>query len=180
MKNLLYGLALFLSYSGTAHAQDTTTSTIAMLFDSPIFFGGVIGSAAFILLLCLLLVFYARNLEKKALAWGQDKGAQDIIALVQSGDATQSQLAYVYLKNYLKEEDFPLLIAELQSLRDSHSVSERILNLVGDLRITAATPILESLAKGKSSNAALASQVLRRIPSPQEESPKEDSKKSGK
>jgi hypothetical protein len=174
MKHIVSVFLFILSLYSVAYAQDTTTSFIARLFDSPLFFGIVVGSGAVLLVGSLLFLRFVKSLEKNAEQWGKGKLVEDVLLLLESPMASEAQAALIYLRNHIQSEDYPLLLAALQKQRDAGKINESLLFLIKDREVLAAIPLLESIAKGKSAVAGMAADILTELKEIQEDEKKSD------
>jgi hypothetical protein len=174
MKHSVSAFLFVLSLYSVAYAQETTTSFIARLFDSPLFFGIVVGSGAILLVGSLVFLRYVKSLEKSAEQWGKGKSIEEVLLLLESPMASEAQSALIYLRNHIQPDDYPLLLAALQKQRDAGKINESLLFLIKDLGIVAAIPLMESIAKGKSSVAGMAADILAELKEIQEDEKKTD------
>lgn len=163
-KELLTIPFLLLSLATPAFAQEDATSSIAMVFDSPVFFWFVVGSGIIFFAGSAIFIFVIRKKEEAAVTWGKDKPVEELIGLLDSPVAEEAQQAQMCLVNQLKENDYPIVIKSLERQRDGGRASEKLIHLIEDLAILAALPVLESIARGKSKMAAIAADTITRMP----------------
>lgn len=142
---------------------------IAQLFDSPIFFGFVIGSAALLLVGSFIFLQYAKGQEKKAVEWSKEKTPESIVGLLHSADPQESRLAYIYLRSHSGEKEIALLTSALEDQRRRGSIDPASIYLLEELEAQKALPILEQIARGKTSVAPLAQRAADRLIALQEE-----------
>ncbi|MBD3268215.1 hypothetical protein GF373_16240 [bacterium] len=173
MKKIVLLIPIFLlSLTEIASAQEKTLfEEIAKLFDSPIFFGAIIGSAAFLLLASFLVIKHAGKMEKMAYQWGENKSTEEILELLNSPVKEESQLAYVYLRNFMEEKEHPKVVKSLEKQRDGKGINPTLIHLVEDMQIKSSVPVLESIAKKNDEAAKEASQAIKNI-QPEEKKPK--------
>ncbi len=136
---------------------------IAELFDSPVFFSIVIGSAVLLLVCTLIFLKYAKSLEKKTVAWAEGKSPQTLVELLSSPIKQEATMAYAYLKNNCGDDEADLLVKDLQDQRSRGSINSILIYLLEDLEVEKAIPTLQQIARGKSSAAALAQRAADRI-----------------
>lgn len=133
---------------------------IAKLFDSPVFFGIVIGSAILFLIAAYLFIYYVKGLEKISGEWSDGKSLEEIIAALESPIPQESKFAFVYLRKHSGEQEIQSLIERLQEQRRTGKINPSFIYLLEDLRAASAVPLLEQIAKGKSQAASLAGHAL--------------------
>lgn len=153
---------------------------IAQLFDSPIFFGCVVGSAVFLLFLCLVFLLYAKRQEKKADEWGQGKSIALLIEALSSPIPQESRLAYICLRRRSGANELPALTGALEDQRRKGNVNPTLIYLLEDLQAQSALPILQQIAKGKTKAATLAQRAVDRLLSLQEDEKPEPAKQAAK
>ncbi len=153
---------------------------IAQLFDSPLFFGCVVGSAVFFLLLSLVFLQFARHQEKKADEWGQGKSIASLLDALNSPISQESRLAYIFLRRKSGANELSALTAALEDQRRKGNVNPTLIYLLEDLQAQSALPILQQIAKGKSKAANLAQRAVNRLLSLQEDEKPEPAKQAAK
>ncbi|RJP19322.1 MAG: hypothetical protein C4527_27480 [Candidatus Omnitrophota bacterium] len=164
-------------FTGTVRAQEVSESfmdkylPIARLFDSPIFFAAVVGSAVLFLIFSFLFLSYIKKMEKRAAEWGATLEPEKLIDLLDSPISSESRAAFVYLRNYGGEHEISLLLEVLQEQRKKGKINPSIIYLLEDMEAVSAIPILQSIAKGKSKAAELAEAALSRMPYSDDEEP---------
>ncbi len=166
----IFPFTLLLLNTRIAFAQSTSGQgffdkylPIAELFDSPVFFAIVIGSAVLVLVLTFIFLKYAKSLENKTVLWAQGKSPQALVALLSSPIRQESIMTYAYLKNNCGDEEVDLIVKELQDQRSRGSINPTLIYLLEDLEVEKAIPTLQQIARGKSSVAALAQRAADRI-----------------
>ncbi|MGI6456901.1 MAG: hypothetical protein ACOX5R_14950 [bacterium] len=158
-------LVVFLSSSAWAQEQSFFDKylPIATLFDSPVFFGIVVGSAMVLVLLAFAFLYYVKIMEKNVQNWGSDKSLETIVDLLDSKDEKESSNAFIYLRQQQDDKAIGLLIEKLKQQRLAGTINPQLIYLMEDLNVNAAIPILEQIARGKNRSAQLAEQALERI-----------------
>ncbi|MFB3784795.1 MAG: hypothetical protein ACE15F_00355 [bacterium] len=175
MMNRACALAVLLLSSVAAFAQVNeeegffdTYMPIAKLFDSPLFFGVVVGSAVLLLLAAAGFVIYAGRLEKRAAAWAAGLSPRERVERVGSPVHAESRLAFVYLRKHAQEPEIQALIEILDDQRKTGKIDPNLIYLLEDLRAAPAIPILQQIANGKSRFALLAARALEHITADEE------------
>jgi len=140
---------------------------IAKLFDSPLFFGVVVGSAVVLLLVSLVFLGYVKRMEKRVDEWGKGKSDSELIRLLDSSEVGEARAAFAYLRRHGGENTIAALIDRLQEQRKEGRINPAFIYLFEDLKAADAIPILQLIAKGKSRVAELAERALERIPAPE-------------
>ncbi len=175
MMNRMLLLAVPLLSTASAFAQTNeeegffdTYLPIAKLFDSPLFFGAVVGSAVLLILAAAGFVIYAGRLEKRAAAWAAGLSPRERVDRVGSPLRAESRLAFVYLRKHAQEEEIQVLAEVLEEQRKNGKIDPNLIYLVEDLRAAPAIPILRQIANGKSRAAELAARVLEHIAAEEE------------
>lgn len=170
MMNRVFALVVPLLSAAAAFAQMNeeegffdTYLPIAKLFDSPLFFGAVVGSALLLLLAAAGFVIYAGRLEKRAMAWAAGLSPRDRVERVGSPLRAESRLAFVYLRKHAQEPEIQALIEILEDQRKTGKIDPNLIYLLEDLRAAPAIPILQQIANGKSRFARLAARALEHI-----------------
>ncbi|MEW6238103.1 MAG: hypothetical protein AB1656_22165 [Candidatus Omnitrophota bacterium] len=133
---------------------------IAKLFDSPVFFGIVIGSAILFLLAAYIFINYAKALEKRSSEWAKSKKLDEIVAALESPIPQEAKMAFVHLRKRSGEQEIQSLIERLQEQRRTGKINPSFIYLLEDLHAVSAVPLLEQIAKGKSQAASLAGHAL--------------------
>ncbi len=149
---------------------------IAQLFDSPLFFAAVVGSAVLLLAITMIFLQYAKTQEKKAEAWGQGKSPQTLIEQLDNPIPDESRLAYIYIRKHCDDLYVAALLDNLEDQRRRGNINPTLIYLLEDLEISSAIPLLQQIAKGKSSTANLAQRVADRLLELQEEEKKDQTK----
>lgn len=146
------------------YAQDDATSSIAMIFDSPVFFWLVVGSGILFFTGSVIFMYHTRKLETGAVQWSEGKSPEELISLLDSPVEEEARKAQMALVNQLKENEYPVLVKSLEKQRDSGKISVGLIHLMEDMAIQTALPVLESIARGKTKMAAIAADAITRIP----------------
>lgn len=142
---------------------------IAQLFDSPIFFGIVVGSAVLLLVFTFIFLKYAKAQERKADAWSAGKSQETIVSLLSGADPAESRLAYIYIRHHCDEKGISLLLETLEDQRRRGTINPVLIYLLEELEAQDALPILQQIAKGKSSAAPSAQHAVDRLIALQED-----------
>lgn len=142
---------------------------IAQLFDSPVFFGVIVGSAFGLFIAALVFVYYAKAIERKAIEWGESKARKELVDLLESGDANEAKKAFIYLRRHGDDETTDLIIQALMDKRREGAANPYMIYLLEDLDAFSAIPVLKMIAKGKSRAARIASQSVATLVSRQAE-----------
>ncbi len=133
---------------------------IARLFDSPIFFWIVIGSAILFMVVSFFFIKYVKWLEKKTAEWAKNKDTRELIELLESPHPDEHQSAFIYLRKHAGKKEVSQLIERLQDQRKTGKINPLLIYLLEDLQAVSAIPLLEQIAKGKSQVASLAEHAL--------------------
>ncbi len=136
---------------------------IAKLFDSPVFFGIVVGSGVILLIASLLFLWYMKHWEKKVDEWGENKSTDEMIEYLQLFGLHDGKMAFAYLRKHGDENLIPKLIEELKAQRKKGQMSPYVFYLLEDLIAVEALPILQQIANGKSRVSGLAQNAVEYI-----------------
>lgn len=175
--NHLSGLILLIAVPSSAFAQMSeeegffdTYLPIAKLFDSPVFFGVVVGSAVLLLLGAVGFVLYTQRLEKRALAWASSLSPRERVERLSSAIRSEAHLAFVYLRKHAQQPEIEAIVAALEEQRKSGKINPALIYLLEDLQAVPALPILKQIAGGRSRTAELAALAIERITASEEPS----------
>ncbi len=169
MKKLIFLVSLIYSIPVAAYAQAPGESffdkyvPIAKLFDSPLFFNIVIGSAVLFVVFSVFFLWYVKKMEERAYTWGKEKKPEDLVELLDSPIPYESRLAFTYLRNHGDEKAVSCLINKLKEQYKKGKINPSVIYLLEDLEAISAIPTLQMVAKGKSQSAEIAQQALARI-----------------
>lgn len=167
MKKLVMMLVLISFLSPLAMAQQKsfwdTYFPIAQLFDSPVFFGCVVGSGILFFGSAIIFMRYMKSKLQKVEQWGSQKDIQELIALLDSPVPEESNMAFMYLRKFGDEKAGNLVVQKMQEQRKSGKINPYLIYLAEDIGITAAVDVLQVIAKGKSKSARLAEETLNRF-----------------
>jgi hypothetical protein len=136
---------------------------IAQLFDSPIFFGCIVGSGALFFGSAYLFMRYMKAKLKAVESWGSKKETQDLIDLLDSPVSEESRMAFMYLREFGDEKTGNLVVQKMQDQRKGGRINPYLIYLAEDIGIAAAIEVLQAIAKGKSKSAQLAADTLTRF-----------------
>ncbi|MDP8243811.1 MAG: hypothetical protein P9L94_07000 [Candidatus Hinthialibacter antarcticus] len=151
---------------------------IAKLFDSPVFFACVVGSAVLILVITLLFILYTNNLEKKCYEWGKKKKTSELIGLLESPIAAERRSAFIYLRNHGSDDEAEeLIINQLHEQRRNGEVNPYLIYLMEDLRCFSGIPVLKTINKSNSQYAQIAGESLAGLLSDQSQDQEKQSDK---
>lgn len=152
---------------------------IAKLFDSPVFFAVVVGSAVLILAAALLFIAYTNNLEKKCYEWGKKKKTSELLALLESPIAAERRSAFIYLRKHgIDDKAEELIINQLHEQRRNGKINPYLIYLMEDLRCFSGIPVLKTINKSNSQYAQIAGESLAGLLSHQEPEPEKDKNKN--
>lgn len=164
---LLSSIAFFGPLSVYAQAQEETFFDkyipIAKLFDSPIFFWSVIGSALGLFFTTLIFLQYVKRLERRVIEWGEKQSPNKLVELLDSPIPQEKRFAFMYLRKHGGEEAINALTNHLQAKRKDGKLSPDYIYLLEDLNAEKAIPILKQIADSKSRLASLAQKAAERI-----------------
>lgn len=166
MKVLLCIILFTIVFVPYAAAQQTSMfdmNWIAQLFDSPIFFGSVVGSGAVFFGSAFLFMRYMKSKIKAVETWGSQKETQELIELLDSPVAEESRMAFMYLREFGDEKTGNLVVQKMQDQRKGGRINPYLIYLAEDIGVSAAIEVLQAIAKGKSKSAQLANDTLNRF-----------------
>lgn len=133
---------------------------IAQLFDSPVFFGAVVGSGILFFGSAIAFVLYEKNRETRILQWGQDKDRETLVEMLGSPVASEAQQAFTYLRRHGDDNLVDSLIYTLQDQRRAGKINPYCIYLLEDWNAFTAIPVLKQISSGKSRTASIASRTL--------------------
>ncbi len=136
---------------------------IAELFDSPVFFWSVIGSALGLFAATIFFLRYVKWLERRVEAWGGKKTPKKLVELLESPIAKEKRYAFMYLRSHGGEDEIKLIAERLQIQRKNSKVNPDFIHILEDLRAEKAVQALQQIADSKSRLASLAKQAVERI-----------------
>lgn len=162
---ILFVLISFLSPMAMAQQKTfwDTYFPIAQLFDSPVFFGCVVGSGVLFFGSAIIFMRYMKAKLKKVEQWGSQKEIHEIIDLLESPVPEESNMAFMYLRKFGDEKAGNLVVQKMQEQRKGGKINPYLIYLAEDIGITAAVEVLQVIAKGKSKSARLAEETLTRF-----------------
>lgn len=151
--------------AGFAQQQDFMDKylPIAQLFDSPVFFRAVVGSAAAFVIISFLFMWYTKRMKQQAFEWGSDKDDKELLQLLESPVSSESHKAYVYLRHNGDDSLEEPLISRLLDQRKNGKINPYIIYLLEDLNAGSAVPALRSISQSKSPHSYAAGQAVARI-----------------
>ncbi len=157
-------LIVFECFALPAHAQQgdffDTYLPIAKLFDSPVFFAVVVGSAVFILAAAFLFIAYTINLEKKSYEWGKTKPTSELINLLESPVAAERRSAFIYLRKHGGDDAEERIINQLHEQRRNGKINPYLIYLMEDLRCFSGISMLKTINNSNSEYAKIAGESL--------------------
>ncbi|MBI1390157.1 MAG: hypothetical protein GC154_17080 [bacterium] len=133
---------------------------IAQLFDSPVFFASVVGSAAFLLLVAFAFILYTRSLEKKVYEWGKARKMSELLELLESPLPAEARSAFMYLRKHGGDGLEEHIVKRLQDQRRNGEVNPYYIYLAEDVMGFSAIPALKMISKSNSRYAESAGQTL--------------------
>lgn len=171
MKALIFTLAVFLISIPAAIAQRYQESfwdtylPIAKLFDSPVFFGIVVGSGIAFFGAAFIFMKYMKAKMKRVEEWGKEKETQELIDLLDSPVPEEANMAFMYLRQFGDEKTGNLVVQKMQEQRKTKAsqVNPYLIYLAEDIGVSSAVEVLQAIAKGKSKSAQLAEETLNRF-----------------
>ncbi len=174
-KKIVFTLVLFPLFTFPVFAQTAGEGffdkylPIAKLFDSPLFFGIVVGSGALFLLWSFFFLRYVKRLEKQSYEWGENMKPEELVELLDSPIPSEKRHAFIYLRNHGKDQEISIILDKLNDQRKKGQVNPTLIHLLEDMGATEAVPLLQTISKGKSQIASIAALALERIPFTEEE-----------
>lgn len=166
MKKLFIALILTLAFAPYAMAQQEPyfdLNWVAVLFDSPVFFGCVVGSGAVLFGSAFIFMKYMKAKLKAVEEWGNRKETQELIDLLDSPVPEESRMAFMYLREFGDEKTGNLVVQKMQDQRKGGRINPYLIYLAEDIGVTSAIEVLQAIAKGKSKSAELAAETLTRF-----------------
>lgn len=167
MKKILLLIVLTCVLTPLAMAQQKTFwdtyFPIAQLFDSPVFFGCVVGSGVIFFGFAIIFMRYMKAKLKKVEQWGSTKETQELIELLDSPVPEESNMAFMYLRKFGDDKTGNLVVQKMQEQRKGGKINPYLIYLAEDIGVTTAVEVLQAIAKGKSKSARLAEETLTRF-----------------
>lgn len=142
---------------------------IAQLFDSPVFFGIVVGSGVVFFGGAIVFAFLEKRKEARVFEWGESQSREELVTLLGSPVASEAQQAFTYLRKHGDDDLVDTLIYTLQEQRRSGNVNPYCIYLLEDWDAYSAIPVLKQLANGKSKIASTAGRTLALLMARQQE-----------
>ncbi|MGC9328142.1 MAG: hypothetical protein ACP5I1_10950 [Candidatus Hinthialibacter sp.] len=176
MKKMIVSTCFFLSVSRLAAAQSSSGEgffekylPIAQLFDSPLFFGIVVGSALLLLIGTYFFLQYAKRQEKKADEWSKGKSAEEMVELLNSPISEESRLAYIQLLQRGGEKEIECILNALKEQRRQGKMNPTLIYLLEEKESPKALQLLQLIAREKSNVSDLAQRAVDHLLAIQEE-----------
>jgi len=136
---------------------------IAQLFDSPVFFGCVVGSGVLFFGSAVIFMRYMKAKLKCVEQWGSQKETQELIDLLDSPVPAEASIAFMYLRKFGDDKTGNLAVQKMQEQRKGGRINPYLIYLAEDTGVPSAVEALQAIAKGKSKSARLAEETLSRF-----------------
>ncbi|MBN2330048.1 MAG: hypothetical protein JXR73_23105 [Candidatus Omnitrophica bacterium] len=176
MKKITVLSCFFLTFSRIASAQPSSGEgffekylPIAQLFDSPLFFNMVVGSAILLLIFTYLFLQYAKKQEKKAEQWSKGKSAETLVELLESPVSQESRLAYIQLVQHGEEKEIDCILKALKEQRRQGKINPALIYLLEGMEAHKAVSLLQLIAREQCEVSDLAQRAVDYLLAIQEE-----------